>query len=148
MAAGEEKFVGRGTEVRTFLYFKVSTPALQKFVPVDIPPYRKPGVNYDPKEGHFMMHDLIASAPPCRGQAAAFRLRSRSRRKLAGGGDGRDEVRNLHGRQVDQGARHPQQVIVITEGRLQEPMHWLIKCRSKPGTDTPDFAALPAAIAA
>lgn len=33
MVAGEEKFVGRGTEVRTFLYFKVSTPALQKFVP-------------------------------------------------------------------------------------------------------------------
>ena len=33
MAAGEEKLVGRGTEVRTFLYFKVSTPALQKFVP-------------------------------------------------------------------------------------------------------------------
>ena len=27
---------------------------------VDIPPYRRAGVNYDPKEGHFMMHDLIA----------------------------------------------------------------------------------------
>jgi Asp/Glu/hydantoin racemase len=28
---------------------------------VDIPPYRRPGVNYDPAEGHFMMKDLIAS---------------------------------------------------------------------------------------
>lgn len=30
---GQEKFVGQGVEVRTFVYFKVSTPALQKFVP-------------------------------------------------------------------------------------------------------------------
>lgn len=29
----EEKFVGRGTETRTFLYFKVSTAALREFVP-------------------------------------------------------------------------------------------------------------------
>jgi Asp/Glu/hydantoin racemase len=28
---------------------------------IDIPPYQRAGVNYDPKEGHFMMHDLIAS---------------------------------------------------------------------------------------
>jgi Asp/Glu/hydantoin racemase len=28
---------------------------------VDIPPYRRPGVNYDPVEGHFMMRDLVAS---------------------------------------------------------------------------------------
>ena len=28
---------------------------------VDIPPYQRAGVNYDPKEGHFMMHDLVAS---------------------------------------------------------------------------------------
>ena len=27
---------------------------------VDIPPYRRAGVNYDAKEGHFMMKDLIA----------------------------------------------------------------------------------------
>ena len=27
---------------------------------VDIPPYRRAGVNYDPKDGHFMMKDLIA----------------------------------------------------------------------------------------
>src|SRR5688572_12234795 len=33
MSAGAEQFVGRGTEVRTFLHFKVSTPALHKFVP-------------------------------------------------------------------------------------------------------------------
>ena len=29
----EEKFVGRGTETRTFLYFKVSVAALREFVP-------------------------------------------------------------------------------------------------------------------
>ena len=28
---------------------------------IDIPPYQRAGVNYDPKEGHFMMRDLIAS---------------------------------------------------------------------------------------
>jgi Asp/Glu/hydantoin racemase len=28
---------------------------------VDIPPYQRAGVNYDPAEGHFMMHDLVAS---------------------------------------------------------------------------------------
>ena len=28
-----EKFVGRGTETRTFLYFKVSVAALREFVP-------------------------------------------------------------------------------------------------------------------
>jgi len=33
MTASDEKFVGRGTEVRTFLYFKVSPAALLKLVP-------------------------------------------------------------------------------------------------------------------
>jgi len=33
IAFGQERFVGQGVEVRTFLYFKVSMPALQKFVP-------------------------------------------------------------------------------------------------------------------
>jgi len=33
MAPRQETFVGQGTEVRTFLYFRVSTPALLKFVP-------------------------------------------------------------------------------------------------------------------
>ncbi len=28
---------------------------------VDIPPYQRAGVNYDPQEGHFMMHDLVES---------------------------------------------------------------------------------------
>lgn len=28
---------------------------------IDIPPYQRAGVNYDPAEGHFMMKDLIAS---------------------------------------------------------------------------------------
>jgi Asp/Glu/hydantoin racemase len=28
---------------------------------IDIPPYQRTGVNYDPAEGHFMMKDLIAS---------------------------------------------------------------------------------------
>ena len=28
---------------------------------VDIPPYQRAGVNYDPVEGHFMMKDLIAN---------------------------------------------------------------------------------------
>ena len=27
---------------------------------IDIPPYQRAGVNYDPAEGHFMMKDLIA----------------------------------------------------------------------------------------
>ena len=27
---------------------------------IDIPPYRRPGVNYDPTEGHFMMRELVA----------------------------------------------------------------------------------------
>ena len=28
---------------------------------IDIPPYQRAGVNYDPAEGHFMMRDLVAS---------------------------------------------------------------------------------------
>ena len=28
---------------------------------IDIPPYQRAGVNYDPAEGHFMMKDLISS---------------------------------------------------------------------------------------
>lgn len=28
---------------------------------IDIPPYQRAGVNYDPAERHFMMKDLIAS---------------------------------------------------------------------------------------
>jgi len=33
IALGQEKFIGQGVEVRTFVYFKVSAAALQKFVP-------------------------------------------------------------------------------------------------------------------
>src|SRR5688572_1677332 len=33
LAAADDKLVGRGTETRTFVYFKVSTRALQRFVP-------------------------------------------------------------------------------------------------------------------
>jgi hypothetical protein len=28
---------------------------------IDIPPYQRAGVNYDPVEGHFMMKDLVAN---------------------------------------------------------------------------------------
>ena len=28
---------------------------------IDIPPYRRVGVNYSPTEGHFMMRELISS---------------------------------------------------------------------------------------
>jgi hypothetical protein len=26
---------------------------------IDIPPYRREGINYDPKEGHFLVRELV-----------------------------------------------------------------------------------------
>ena len=56
----------------------------------DIPPYQRAGVNYDPKEGHFMMHDLLASMR-ARGQLDGVEIDIDEGEPTAHGGETRDD---------------------------------------------------------
>ena len=57
---------------------------------VDIPPYQRAGVNYDPAEGHFMMKDLIASMR-ARGQLDGVEIDIDQGEPTEHGAESRDE---------------------------------------------------------
>ena len=58
---------------------------------VDIPPYQRAGVNYDPKEGHFMMSDLIANMK-AKGQLEGVEITVDEGEPTEHGGETRDDV--------------------------------------------------------
>ena len=58
---------------------------------VDIPPYQRAGVNYDPQEGHFMMHDLLASMN-ARGQLDGLEIDIDAGEPTDHGAETRDEA--------------------------------------------------------
>jgi allantoin racemase len=58
---------------------------------IDIPPYQRAGVNYDPAEGHFMMKDLIASLR-ANGQLEGVEIVVDEGEPTSHGEESRDEV--------------------------------------------------------
>lgn len=58
---------------------------------IDIPPYQRAGVNYDPAEGHFMMKDLIASLQ-AKGQLEGVQIDIDEGVPTAHGEESRDEA--------------------------------------------------------
>src|SRR5689334_353286 len=58
---------------------------------IDIPPYQRAGVNYDPAEGHFMMKDLIASMK-AKGQLDGVEIDIDEGEPTAHGAESRDDA--------------------------------------------------------
>jgi Asp/Glu/hydantoin racemase len=58
---------------------------------IDIPPYQRAGVNYDPAEGHFMMKDLIASMK-ARGQLEGVEIDIDEGEPTEHGAESRDDA--------------------------------------------------------
>ena len=57
---------------------------------IDIPPYQRAGVNYDPKEGHFMMRELVADLR-AKGQLDGIEIDIDEGEPTSHGAESRDE---------------------------------------------------------